>query len=30
VTRSGQTYVAGSNHDVDGDSNGTTIVVIRP
>jgi hypothetical protein len=27
VTAAGQTYVAGSNHDPDGDSNGTAIVV---
>ena len=30
VTRSGQTYSAASNHDPDGDSNGTYIVVQRP
>jgi subtilisin family serine protease len=30
ATRSGFTYTAGSNHDPDGDSDGTTIVVVRP
>jgi hypothetical protein len=30
ATRSGWTYVPGTNHDPDGDSNGTVIVVIRP
>ncbi len=30
VTRSGWTYNAGLNHDPDGDSNGTTIIVNRP
>ena len=30
VTMAGKTYVAASNHDPDGDSNGTTIKVSRP
>jgi hypothetical protein len=30
VTRSGSTYQSGANHDPDGSSNGTTIVVRRP
>jgi hypothetical protein len=30
VTKSGYTYQAGSNHDPDGDSNGTAIVVNKP
>jgi hypothetical protein len=30
VTRSGSTYQSGGNHDPDGDSNGTFIVVRRP
>ncbi len=30
VTRSGGTYVPGSNHDPDGESNGTAITVNRP
>jgi serine protease AprX len=30
VTKTGQTYAPGSNHDPDGDSNGTAIVVNRP
>ena len=30
VTMSGKTYVASDNHDVDGSSNGTVIVVQRP
>lgn len=30
VVLPGQTYQAGGNHDPDGDSNGTTITVIRP
>ena len=30
VVKTGSTYVPGSNHDPDGDSNGTTIVVLRP
>lgn len=30
VTLTGSTYTAAANHDPDGDSNGTTIVVIRP
>ncbi len=30
VVLPGQTYAAASNHDPDGDSNGTTITVIRP
>jgi serine protease AprX len=30
VTKSGQSYAPGSNHDPDGDSNGTAIVATRP
>jgi hypothetical protein len=30
VTKSGYTYQVGSNHDPDGDSNGTAIVVAKP
>jgi len=30
VTRTGGTYVASANHDPDGDSDGTTIVILRP
>jgi hypothetical protein len=30
VTKTGSTYVPGSNHDPDGDSSGTSIVVLRP
>jgi hypothetical protein len=30
MTRSGFSYAPGSNHDPDGDSTGTTIVVIKP
>jgi subtilisin family serine protease len=30
VTRTGGTYVPSANHDPDGDSNGTTIVILRP
>ena len=30
VTRSGRTYVPSANHDPDGDSDGTTIEVLRP
>ncbi len=30
VTRTGGTYTPASNHDPDGDSNGTTISVLRP
>ena len=30
LTRSGYTYQSGGNHDPDGDSNGTTIIVTRP
>jgi hypothetical protein len=30
MTRSGFSYAPGSNHDTDGDSTGTTIVVIKP
>jgi hypothetical protein len=30
VTRSGLTYTASANHDPDGDSTGTAIVVSRP
>lgn len=30
VTKAGSTYTPGSNHDPDGDSNGTTITVLRP
>ena len=30
VSKSGSTYVPGSNHDPDGESNGTTIMVLRP
>jgi subtilisin family serine protease len=30
VTRSGGTYTPAANHDPDGDSNGTTIIVLRP
>jgi hypothetical protein len=30
VTRSGNTYQAGANHDVDGNSNGSFIIVTRP
>ena len=30
VTHASMTYVAGDNHDPDGDSDGTTIVVTRP
>ncbi len=30
VTHSSLTYDAGSNHDPDGDSNGTTITVVKP
>ena len=30
VTRASTTYTAGSNHDADGDSNGTTVTVARP
>jgi subtilisin family serine protease len=30
VTIAGRTYVPSSNHDADGDSDGTTIVVLRP
>jgi hypothetical protein len=30
VSLDGQTYVAADNHDEDGDSNGTTIVVLKP
>ena len=30
VSKSAYTYAAASNHDPDGDSNGTTIVVTRP
>ena len=30
VVLPGQTYAAASNHDPDGDSNGTTITVIKP
>lgn len=30
VTRSGATYASGTNHDPDGDSNGTTITVLKP
>lgn len=29
MTRSGFSYTAGANHDPDGDSNGTTIVVTK-
>ena len=30
VTKSGSTYQSGANHDADGSSNGTSIVVTRP
>ncbi len=30
VTRSGGTYTPAANHDPDGDSNGTAIVILRP
>jgi hypothetical protein len=30
ATRSGWTYTSASNHDPDGDSTGTAIVVTRP
>ena len=30
VTRTGGTYVSSANHDPDGESNGTTIVILRP
>ena len=30
LTRTGRTYAPGSNHDPDGDSHGTAIVVTRP
>jgi hypothetical protein len=30
VTRSGFTYQASANHDPDGDSNGTSIIVLQP
>jgi hypothetical protein len=30
VTRSGYAYTSAANHDPDGDSNGTTIVVLNP
>lgn len=30
VTASGQTYAAGSNHDPDGDSDGTSITITKP
>ena len=30
VTRTGSTYTAAANHDLDGDSDGTAIVVFRP
>jgi hypothetical protein len=30
VTRTGSTYTAAANHDPDGDSDGTAIVVFRP
>jgi hypothetical protein len=30
MTKSGFSYAAGSNHDPDGDSNGTAIIVTKP
>ncbi len=30
VTKAGFTYDSGANHDPDGDSDGTTIVVVQP
>jgi hypothetical protein len=30
VTLAGNTYNAGGNHDPDGSSNGTTIIVLKP
>jgi hypothetical protein len=30
MSKSGFSYAAGSNHDPDGDSNGTSIVVTKP
>jgi subtilisin family serine protease len=30
VARTGGTYIPSANHDPDGDSNGTTIVILRP
>ena len=30
VTKSGWTYQSGSNHDPDGDSNGTAITITKP
>lgn len=30
ITLAGQTYIAASNHDEDGDSDGTSIIVLRP
>jgi hypothetical protein len=30
ITASGRTYAAGSNHDVDGGTNGTSVVITRP
>lgn len=30
VTRSGDTYASSSNHDSEGDSNGTSITILKP